>query len=70
MDTADAGEKFMAYCRNRGLQPKALDYYAWVLSKLMRVCPDLPTDAVQIATAYQDPALSKKSSTVSQGTRP
>ena len=57
MTTEEMARKFLAYCRMRGLASKTLEYYQWVLGKLLAGCPELPTMPDQIATVLDDPKL-------------
>lgn len=61
MKTEEAFSQFIAGLRNRGLSPKTLEFYQWGVSKFVRHCPELPTDASEIAAVYDDPALGRKS---------
>ena len=57
MTTEEMAQKFLAYCRMRGLASKTIEYYQWVLGKLLSECPELPTMPDQIATVLDDPKL-------------
>ena len=50
-------QEFLADCRRRQLAAKTLEYYQWVLDKLLPKCPELPTAPSQVATVIDDPKL-------------
>ena len=47
--------------RIRGLKPKTMEYYAWAIGKLIKHCPEMPTEVAQFAPVYDAPTLGAKS---------
>ena len=61
MKTADVLNEYLDDCRRRELKDKTLDGYKWAIAKLVKHCPEMPTESRQIAPVYDDPKLGRVS---------
>ena len=65
MDTYTLAQEFSGHCYSRGLRPKTLELYKWGATKLVNRCPEMPTDVAQVNVVFDDPALGRRSRSLS-----
>lgn len=59
--TTEAVAEFLTDCRSRGLAKKSVDFYAWGLVKLQRLCESLPPSRKVILEVLADEKLGLQS---------